>query len=132
AGALERLVDIGNNRAGLVNRKIVVSEDRDSVERMQRQVFRHAHHGLEVVEGVGDVLVGEDKPDDIDEGAARKAIHNGIRHLVSFCSTLRSIASMPERSGPCSMACSRVSSRSASQCGSSARSCGALRGWMSS
>jgi hypothetical protein len=70
----KRLVDIGGNRAGLVDREIAVPQDRNAVERMQRQMLRLAHHGLKVVESVGHVLVSQHKSDDVDKRASRETI----------------------------------------------------------
>src|SRR5499427_10833589 len=80
--AWEGLVDIGDDGARFVDCKIPVSQDRHAVEGMQCQVNWLAHLGLEVMERVGHLFVGEDKPHDVDECAAWKSVNDWIGHVA--------------------------------------------------
>src|SRR6266566_7500037 len=84
----KRLVDIGGDRAGLIDREIAVLEDRNAIERMQRKVLRLAHHGFKIVEAIGDVLVSQDQSHNVDIGASREAVDDRIGHLVSLSLSL--------------------------------------------
>jgi len=71
-------------------------QERHAVERVQRQMIGLAHDRFEVVEFVGYVLVRQDQPDDVDEGAARKAVDDRIGHPFS---PFFDFLSAPERLG---------------------------------
>src|SRR6476619_1166018 len=59
-------------------------EDRDTVERMQREVSRFPHFRLEIVERVWDGLMREYQPHDVDKGAARKPEYDELGHLCGL------------------------------------------------
>src|SRR5215468_3274404 len=87
--ARESLVDIADDGARLIERKIPMAQDRHAVEGMQCEVAWLAHLGLEVVECVRHLFVGEDQPHDVDECAAWKPVNDWIGHiglLDSSCS----------------------------------------------
>jgi hypothetical protein len=76
------LLQIGDDGACLVNREITMLQDWDAVEGMQRQMAWLAHLRLKIMEGVWHLLMREDEPHNVDEGAARKAVYNEIRHAA--------------------------------------------------
>src|SRR5436305_765622 len=55
-------------------------EDWHPVERMQRRVAPATHFRFEIVKIERDILVRQDEPDDVDEGADRKAVHGDDAH----------------------------------------------------
>src|SRR5262249_10389272 len=76
------LLQIVDDGACLVNREITMLHDWDAVEGMQRQMAWLAHLRLKIMERVWHLLMREDEPHNVDEGAARKAVYNEFRHAV--------------------------------------------------
>jgi hypothetical protein len=79
---VERVVDIADNRGRLVDEEIAMLQDRNPLERVQRDMARRVHLRFEVVEGVRDILVGQDDTGHLHENAARKAEQGDVRHWV--------------------------------------------------
>ena len=77
---VERLVDIGDDRGGLIHREIAVPQDRHPLERVQRDMARRVHFRFEVVEGVRHLLLRQDEPGNLDVGAAWKAKQSDFGH----------------------------------------------------
>src|SRR5262249_50608385 len=75
-------LQIAEDGACLVNREIAMLKDWHAVERMQREMAWLAHLGLQIMEPVGHLLMREDKPHNVNESAAGKAVHNYIRHAA--------------------------------------------------
>jgi hypothetical protein len=76
----EQLLEIGHDRARLVQHEVGVLEDRHAVERMQREVLGRAHVGFEVVEPVRHLLVRQHQLYDVHEAAGRKAENRDVSH----------------------------------------------------
>jgi hypothetical protein len=53
----EHLLEVGDDRARLIQHEVGVLEDRHAVERMQREVLGRTHVGFEVMERVRHFLV---------------------------------------------------------------------------
>jgi hypothetical protein len=78
--AAERLVDIGGDRARLVQHEIAVLQDRSAPEGVPRQVLRRVHLVLGVVEPEGHALLGQDQPHDVDVRAALESEDGHVSH----------------------------------------------------
>src|SRR5262245_50559819 len=78
----EGFIDVRSDGASLVDHEIAVPEDRNAVERMQRQVFGLAHHRLKVVKLIRYVLMRQNQTDNVDIRASWKAVDNWISHLL--------------------------------------------------
>ena len=65
-------------------REVAMPQDRHPVERIQRENALACTSPFKIVEGVGRVLVGKDQPDDVDVGASREAVDDGVEHLFSL------------------------------------------------
>jgi hypothetical protein len=57
-----------------------MTQDWDAIEGMQRKMAWLTHLRLQIMERVWHLFMREDEPHNVDEGAARKPIHNEIRH----------------------------------------------------
>ena len=78
--SIERLIDIGCNCGRFVEHETVMVENRDAVERMQRQMARTAHLRFQIAERERHALLGQHEPNDIHESADRKAVDNDVGH----------------------------------------------------
>src|SRR5204863_6534058 len=85
--AVEHLVDIGRDRARLIEREIAVLKDRHPVKRVQREMRRCPHLWFEIAEDVRHCFVLEHQPRDVDKGTARKSIYGDRWHWVLQAAT---------------------------------------------
>jgi len=69
----EHIVDIGDDRASLVDREVAVSEDRHPLKWVQSQMARCVHLSFEIVKRVDHLLMGQHQPWNLHIGAAGKA-----------------------------------------------------------
>ena len=78
--AVERVVDIADDRRRLVHGEVAVPQDRHPVERVQREMAGAAHFRFEIVEAVRHLLMGQDDAGHLDVNAAWKAEQGDVRH----------------------------------------------------
>jgi hypothetical protein len=57
-------------------------QDWHAVEGMQRKMAWLGHLRFQIMEHVRRLLMREDEPHNVNEGAARKAVYNEIRHAA--------------------------------------------------
>ena len=76
----KNLLEIGDDRARLVEREIAMLQDRHPVERVQRKMGRGAHIGFEIAKIIGHAFVRQHQAHDVDKAAGGKAEQSQVGH----------------------------------------------------